>query len=74
MAPTYDEFKSLSDEELIRIYDETAANTSVGLEWFRWELEHRQMRRQTSTMIRLTWLIAVMTAANVVLVAATLLD
>ena len=38
------------------------------------ELQHREMKRQTDNMVLLTKLIAVMTAANVVLVAATLLD
>lgn len=41
------------------------------MEWYRDEL-HRRLDRQTRTMARLTWVMTVLTRANVILVAAAL--
>ena len=72
IAPSYGELSAMSDAELVRRHDEIAQTTQVGLAWYLDGSARRPMQRQTDTLVRLTWLIALMTLANVVLVAASL--
>jgi hypothetical protein len=72
VAPTIEELEAMSDQEVRRRYNEIATNTAVGLEWYREELQHRSIARQTETLVRLTKFIALPTIANAVLVALTL--
>jgi len=72
VAPRYEEMTGMSDADLISAYDDTARNTVVGLEWYRFELWRREARRQTKAVIWLTVVITVLTAANVGLAAAVL--
>jgi hypothetical protein len=71
IAPTFSELEKMSDEELRRKHDEIAAHTQVGLAWYRDEIARRQLAGLTKTLVRLTWVITVLTTANVVLVALT---
>jgi hypothetical protein len=74
MAPTYEQLEAMSDAEVKARYNELSTNASEGLEWYREELHWRTLRRHTEALGRLTWVIVALTAANVVLVAFTLLN
>lgn len=74
MALKYEELQAMTDAELKAQYNEIATNTSVGLEWYREELRSRHLDRSERTLRRLTWFTALLAVANVVLVAATLID
>lgn len=73
MAPRIEDLEAMTDEELRATYNEVAATTQIGLDWFRGELQRRSVDRQTRSLVRLTWAIALLTLANVVLVGLTLL-
>lgn len=65
------ELQEMPDEELVQHYDHAAGLTVLGLGFFREELSRRATERQTRTMLRLTWVLVVMTG---VVTAATLLN
>jgi hypothetical protein len=75
IAQTYQELRKLNRDELIVRYDALAANTVVGLDFYREEIARRTHDEQTAEMLsltravwRLTWLITILTIANVVAV------
>lgn len=72
MAPRYEELTEMSKADLITAYNDASPNVVVGLEWFRFELWRREAARQTWAVIWLTIVVAVLTAANVVLAVAVL--
>jgi len=81
VAHTLSELRALTDGDLEALYDETAVNTVVGLEWYREEIHRRHLDRQTNAIIgetrtvkHLTWWIAGLTLANAVIAAALLID
>ena len=81
MAPTLQQLREMSDDELARMHDDAARHTSVGTQWYIDEIRNREVGRQTATLVdltksirTLTVAIAIMTAANVVLVAVTLFN
>jgi hypothetical protein len=57
------ELRSLSDEQLREKHDSIATG-SVGVEYYRNELNRRTMKRQGQTMLRLTYVIAALTVVN----------
>jgi hypothetical protein len=71
-AKTISELQSLSDEKLVEQHDALAANTVVGISYYLEELARRRGDKQARLMIRLTWIIAILTAINVVAVIADL--
>ena len=72
-AKTISTLRGLSDEELIEWHDQLAGATTVGVNYYLAELQRRTVERQGRLMIRLTWVIAALTAVNVVAVVASLL-
>jgi hypothetical protein len=54
MALKLARLQSMSDEELVRTYDEMAPSTMVGLDWYREELNRRAYERDTEAMHSLT--------------------
>ena len=62
MASFFAELRKLTDDELIKRYDEQAKKTSVGTNYYRDELNRRSQDRQTKAMIKLTKWIGFMTA------------
>lgn len=62
MSMKYKTLTELPDEELIRQYDEAAASTSVGLNYYTEEIARRRNEKSNKLMIRLTLWITVMTA------------
>jgi hypothetical protein len=87
MAHTLAQLRALSDEEIVRLYDEFADRTGVGLNFYRDELVRRDAQRQgdrmeamtariqamTAKMLWLTIAVLVLTIVNVALVALTVI-
>jgi hypothetical protein len=61
MAETLAELRGLPDEELIQRHDKQAGNAEPNVNYYLAELARRDLDRQTATMVRYTWWIAVMT-------------
>lgn len=77
--PKFNELLALTDHELVDRYDAEAQHTEVGTRFYLEELTRRAQAKQTEQMLaiskhvrNLTILIAVLTIANVALVAVTL--
>jgi hypothetical protein len=60
------QLEAMTDAEVRAAYNEVAANTFVGLEWYPEELRQRRLDRHTRKLEILTWVLAVLTFANVV--------
>jgi hypothetical protein len=61
----------LSDEELVRRYDELATTTDPGLDWYRQELNRRAYEQDTAAMQLLTrWTVRLAAVSVVVAVVA----
>jgi hypothetical protein len=72
-APTLEQLEGMSDDELRATYNAMTQNVSVGLEWYREEFTRRRAERQAERLIVITWIIAILTAVNVVAVLAGVL-
>lgn len=79
MVPQFEHLLTLTDEELIRLYDAEAEHTVIGTTFYMGELSRRMQARQAVEMLaftkqvrNLTILITLLTVANVVLVVLTL--
>lgn len=83
MNLSFEELEALSDVELRERFTDVTTRSPQSHEtatFYLDELQRRETRRQTATMLsltrtvaRLTWAIGVMTAANIVLVAVSIL-
>jgi hypothetical protein len=74
-AIPYHELQKLTREQLVAMYDEMALSSPgihIGLDFVKHEIWRRDQEAQTRTMLRLTWVITVLTAANVVAVLVAL--
>ena len=76
MAETWEQLRRMSAEELYERYLAQIKKTGVppGVDHYLAEMRHRQIARHTAWTVILTVVIAILTAANVVLVAVTLAD
>lgn len=79
MIPKYEQLQSLSDQELIDSYNAETEKTRVGTDFYRVELFRRVQAKQTDEMLaftrqvrNLTVVIALLTVANVILVAVAI--
>src|SRR5436190_18650685 len=54
MAHSLEELRSLPDEELVRLHDHLAQNTSTGVSYYLTELARRDADRQGARMVDLT--------------------
>ena len=54
MALSLHDLRNLSDEEVVRRYDEQAKATGVGIQHYLDELNRRHQERHTNAMLRLT--------------------
>ena len=75
-APLYDKLEEMSRDDLMVAYNGLARSTQPGLNFYREELWRRDLAEiqrasgeSAKTTERLTWVILVLTLANVVLVA-----
>lgn len=69
-APAWRDLQTMTFDELIERHDRIAQTTDVGLNHYLLELNRRIADRQARQMVKLTRIIAALTVANVVLVAA----
>jgi hypothetical protein len=67
----YTRFRDMRDDE-IRADLDTYSRGTLDPQWYMDELRHRELASQARAMTRLTVVIAILTLANVVLVAVTL--
>ncbi len=69
-AKSLNELKSLSDEDLIRLHDDAANNTIVGINYFLEELRSREAAKINSQVAKLTfwifWLTLIVTIATLI--------
>lgn len=65
MAESLAQLRGMSEDELIAAHDQMIRNSAGGSSWYLNELERRDDRRKTRTMLVLTWAIAVLTLVNV---------
>ncbi len=73
VAETLAELRQLPEDEIVRRHDAIAANTGVGTNHYLQEIARRdaalqgdRIEKLTATMARLTWVITILTAINVV--------
>lgn len=71
MSMKYNDLIKMSEEELIRAYDQTAEHTSVGLNYYSAEIVRRSNEKMNRTMVRLTWVITIMTT---IMLACTVIN
>lgn len=72
---TFKNIDELGDAELRERFMDAAlqASGNVGASFWLDEIRRRESRRQSQTMLRLTWVIGALTLVNAILVAATVL-
>ena len=71
MSHTIKQLREIPTDELIRLHDEIAVHTVVGVDYYLSELARRDAAAQTRQMLWLTWAIAIFTA---VVTAAAILS
>lgn len=71
MSHTLKQLREIPTEELVRLHDEIAVHTQVGVDYYLSELARRDAAAQTRQMLLLTWAIAIFTA---VVTAAAILS
>jgi cytochrome c oxidase assembly factor CtaG len=72
MSLTYAEIRDRRDDDLVQEHDELAKHTIVGVDYYLEELRRREAKRQTNSMRRLTWVMAMLTLVIAGLTAANL--
>ena len=72
MAHKLIELRGMSDEDLVREHDEMAQHTIMGLNYYRDEIQRREIAAMNRRMERLTWSVSIMTAVILVLTALLL--
>ena len=66
MSMPYRKLREVSDEELIKLYDEHAKHTVVGIDYYANELERRQTEKSNEIMVKCTRAITIMTAVMMI--------
>jgi hypothetical protein len=64
----------MSEDGLVAELDRLAERTELSAQCYLEELTRRQLARQTTTLLRLSWIMAVLTFAVTLLAAAVALD
>ena len=72
-AKTIAELRELSDEQLIEEHDRATANVVVGISYYLDEIHRREVDRQQRQMLRLTWVVTVLTVINVAAVVVSVI-
>lgn len=73
MAYKISDLRAMSDEELIARHDKEAPSATAGVNYYLAELDRRENRRRTDTMLRLTWAIFALTLIVAVATMALLI-
>jgi CHASE3 domain sensor protein len=64
----------MSEAELVAELDRIAERTELGAPCYLEELTRRELARQTTTLLRLSWIMAVLTFVVVLLAVAVVLN
>jgi hypothetical protein len=72
-APTLQQLREMTDEEIIRLHDSHTHNTVIGLQFIHDEINRRNQDKQTVQMVRLTKQITVMTVIMTIATIANLI-
>ncbi len=62
MSESYQQLQKLSDDAIIEIFDRGAKTTEFFPDYYLGILNRRQQDRQTKQIVRLTWVITILTA------------
>jgi hypothetical protein len=73
MYPRHDELQSMSDEELIHLYNQKSKNTVTGTNFYIDELARRELARQNQKMLDMTKSIKIMTFGITILTVVNVL-
>jgi hypothetical protein len=65
MSYSLKQLHKLTDDEIIKQYDEQAIHTCVGINYYADELNRRSTERSNRTMVRCTIAITIMTAVMI---------
>lgn len=60
-VPKYSDLREMKESELIELYDREAEHVQLDLNFVRTEIALKAQERQAQTIVRLTWLITVLT-------------
>jgi hypothetical protein len=72
--PTYSQLRTISEAELIERLDRIAERSELGAQYYLAELTRRELVRQTVILLRLTWMVAVLTFVVFLLAVAVALN
>lgn len=77
---SYEQLRTMTDEQLIAIFDEGRQNVSVGKQWYLDEITRRRADRATEALVKLTkrlatftYVIAALTAVAAIASVLTLI-
>ena len=59
--PTYSQLRTISEAELIERLDRITEQSELGAQYYLAELTRRELVRQTVILLRLAWMVAVLT-------------
>jgi hypothetical protein len=72
--PTYSQLRTISEAELIERLDRIAERSEPGAPYYLEELTRRELARQTTILLRLSWITAVLTFVVTMLAVALVLN
>lgn len=71
---SYSLLRTMSEEGLIAELDRIAERTELGAQCYLQELTRRELARQTTILLRLSWIMAVLTFVVILLAVAVALN
>jgi hypothetical protein len=72
--PSYSQLRTMSDEGLIAELDRIAERSELGAPCYLAELTRRELARQTAILLRLSWIMALLTFVVTLLAVALVLN
>jgi hypothetical protein len=72
--PTYSQLRTLSEAELIERLDRIAELSELGAPCYLAELTRRELARQTTILVRLAWIMALLAFVVTILAVALVLN
>jgi hypothetical protein len=72
--PTYSQIGTISEAELIEKLDRIAERSELGAQHYLAELTRRELARQTTILLRLSWIMALLTFVVTLLAVALVLN
>jgi hypothetical protein len=72
--PTYSQLRTISEVELIERLDRITERSELGAQHYLEELARRERARQTTILLRLSWIMALLTFVVTLLAVALVLN